>query len=318
MQNGSNKNKPRRATPEQSQTVIIPKITPEMMAQARRDAVQHTSNTAGNTAGNTTGTFGGTGGGNTGDTTIQQAKRPAAGEKPAEKAPEQPPKPRQPEKEKPSSQAQAQAELWRWIHDNHLWLNNPVIMRGLGLAPVVVAAVSAQSALMLCVAALLLLTPTRVLAVAVCHLTGNRFRPVTYCYAAALLYIPAYIVLYRLFGVDLAALGIYLPILVVEPVIIKRMEADTLETVGEAFRRGLNNTAGLCLAVFLVGCLRELLAAGTVFGARILNAAPLPLASEPAGGFILLGVVAAFWTAIANSYVHYKQQEVKRNYAERR
>ncbi len=77
---------------------------------------------------------------------------------------------------------------------------------------------------MLCIAALILVTFTRMLAVAVCHLTGNRFRPVIYCYTAALLYIPTYVLLYALFGADLTLLGIYLPILVVEPAIVKRME----------------------------------------------------------------------------------------------
>ena len=43
--------------------------------------------------------------------------------------------------------------------------------------------------ILLCIAALILVTFTRMLAVAVCHLTGNRFRPVIYCYTAALLYI---------------------------------------------------------------------------------------------------------------------------------
>ena len=49
------------------------------------------------------------------------------------------------------------------------------------------------------------------LAVAICHLTGNRFRGVVYSYAAAIVYIPAYIILYNLFGADLSLLGIYLP-----------------------------------------------------------------------------------------------------------
>ena len=95
---------------------------------------------------------------------------------------------------------------------------------------------------MLCAAAILLVTATRMLAVAICHLTGNRFRGVVYSYAAAIVYIPAYIILYNLFGADLSLLGIYLPMLVVEPAVIKRMESNDLETVGEAFRRGINNT----------------------------------------------------------------------------
>ena len=113
---------------------------------------------------------------------------------------------------------------------------------------------------MLCVASLLLITFTRVLAVAVCHLTKNRFRPVIYSYAAALLYIPVYVLMYQLFGADLSLLGIYLPLLVVEPAIVKRMEFAELEPVSAAFRHGFNNSLGMCAALLIVGCLRELLA----------------------------------------------------------
>ena len=123
-----------------------------------------------------------------------------------------------------NSYKEAEAALNERIRADHILLSNPVIVRGLGLAPVIGAALDGQRALMLCIAALILVTFTRMLAVAVCHLTGNRFRPVIYCYTAALLYIPTYVLLYALFGAELTLLGIYLPILVVEPAIVKRME----------------------------------------------------------------------------------------------
>ena len=57
-------------------------------------------------------------------------------------------------------------------------------------------------------------------------------------------------------------LGIYLPILIVEPAIVKRMEFTELEPVRDALRHGFNNSLGMCAALLIVGCLRELLAAG--------------------------------------------------------
>ena len=201
---------------------------------------------------------------------------------------------------------------------NHIWLSNPVLVRGLGMAPVIGAALDGQRALMLCIAALILVTFTRVLAVAVCHLTKNRFRPVVYCYSAALLYIPTYILLYRLFGTDLSLLGIYLPIMVVEPAIVKRMEFADLEPVKDAFRHGFNNALGMCIVLLIVGCLRELLATGAVFGNVILHNALLPLAALPAGGFVIVGILAAVWCAAANLYTDYKHEEVRRLYADRK
>lgn len=216
------------------------------------------------------------------------------------------------------SRAEAEAQLKEKIRSDHVWLSNPVMVRGLGLAPVVGAALDGERALMLCIACLLLITFTRVFAVAICHLSGNRFRPVIYCYTAAVLYIPVYILLYNLFGNDLTVLGIYLPILVAEPAIVKRMEFTELEPIRDAFRHGFNNGIGMCVALLIVGCLRELLGTGALFGHAVLNTALLPLASQPAGGFVLVGVIAAVWCAVANAYTDYKQEEVRRLYANRK
>src|SRR5699024_8076469 len=254
---------------------------------------------------------------------VEQETVAAAEQAARERAAQQTPpaaKPAQPAQKKTArkTRQEAEEELYQSIHDDHLWLNNPVMVRGLGLAPIVAMAINGDYALMLCAAAALLLTATRVLAVAICHLTGNRFRAVVYTFSAAIVYIPAYLILYELFGSSLTLLGVYLPMMVVEPAIIKRLEAPELETLGEALRRGINNTIGLCVSILLVGALRELLGVGTVFGRTVLHFAPLPLAAQPAGGFLLLGFLAAAWTAVGGAYVHYKQEEVRHLYADRK
>ena len=96
------------------------------------------------------------------------------------------------------------------------------------------------------------------------------------------------------------------------------MESNDLETVGEAFRRGINNTIGICFSVLLVGVVRELLAEGTVFGNVVFPVAPLPLADQPGTGFIIIGLIAAVWTAIGGAYGHYKIEEVRHLYGNKR
>ena len=298
-ENRKNSNK-KPTLQEHSQTVIIPQLTPEMLEQARRAAEQ----------------------GKTAEQIEQEALAAAQAEQKAVENKQETPTAEKPKTvqpaNKPKTRKEAEEELAQNIHDDHLWLNNPVMVRGLGLAPIVAAAVSGQNAWMLCAAAILLVTATRMLAVAICHLTGNRFRPVIYCYTAALLYIPTYVLLYALFGADLTLLGIYLPILVVEPAIVKRMEFSELEPVKEALRHGFNNALGMCVVLLLVGCLRELLATGAVFGHVVMHNALLPLAALPAGGFVILGVMAACWCAAANLYTDYKHEEVRRLYADRK
>lgn len=218
----------------------------------------------------------------------------------------------------PRSYQEAEAELNEKIRRDHIWLSNPVMVRGLGMAPVIGAALDGRRALMLCLACLILVTLTRPIAVAVCHQTKNRWRPIIYCYTAAVLYIPTYILLNRIFGADMSMLGIYLPILTVDPAIVKRMEFTELEPVSTALRHGWNNALGMCAALLLVGCLREFLATGSVFYHVILHRTLLPMAAQPAGGFVLLGVLAACWCAVVNLYNNYKHEEVRRLYAERK
>ena len=52
----------------------------------------------------------------------------------------------------------------KFAHHDRVFLNNPVVMQGMGLAPLVVLATSGQNAVMLAAAVALLLVPSRVVA----------------------------------------------------------------------------------------------------------------------------------------------------------
>lgn len=188
---------------------------------------------------------------------------------------------------------------------DRIFLNNPVVMQGLGLAPLVVAATTGQNALRLCVAAALLLTPTRMLGGQISRAAklGLALRGFVYCLVSSVLYIAVYQVMTLLFGVDVIQLGLYLPLLVVEPLIIKRYEREgQKERLSTALRKGVRTTIGYCIVLLLLGCGRELLSTGAVFGQVVSETALLPMASLPAGGFILLGILCAVWRGAVAAY----------------
>ena len=108
-----------------------------------------------------------------------------------------------------------------------------------------------------------------------------------------------YPLLNRLFGVDLLGLGVYLPLLTIEPLLIYRF-GRVQENPRKAISKGLRITVGYALILLLVGCVREFLAQGSLFGVALSTRPPLPMASMPAGGFIVLGVLCAVWRAMAN------------------
>ena len=119
----------------------------------------------------------------------------------------------------------------KFAHHDRVFKNNPVVMQGMGLAPLVVLATTGKNALMLAVAVALLLTPSRMLACLVSRLFPLRDeqpapeelekkllpRALVYSGSAAVVYLAAYPILNAVFGTDLLMLGIYLPMLVVEP-----------------------------------------------------------------------------------------------------
>ncbi|MBQ8648279.1 MAG: electron transporter RnfE [Oscillospiraceae bacterium] len=199
---------------------------------------------------------------------------------------------------------------------DRLWLNNPVIIQGLGIAPLVVAATNGVQALYLSVAVLLMLTPTRVAGAVLRRVFGERshlLRVLYYAIPAALCYVGIYLLVRQMWGVSaLQQLGIYLPLLVCEPLIIRRYRADSAESAGRALRRGLYTTLGYLLVLNGMGLLRELLALGTLYGSPVLSVKLFPLAAQPAGGFILLGVVCAAWRGRIRAFKRNIYQEVER------
>lgn len=193
------------------------------------------------------------------------------------------------------------AELARRIKKDRVFLNNPVVMQGLGLAPLVVAAVNLQNAVMLAVAVLLILTPTRVLAAFLTRFSLFRFRGLTYALSACVVYIGALFILRQLYTpAQLGLLGLYLPLLCADPIVLKRYERPQRERVKTALRKGLITSMGYILTLFLIAAIREFLGTGCLFGHAVMSYSLLPLAALPMGGFILLALLIAGWRGAAS------------------
>ena len=98
-------------------------------------------------------------------------------------------------------------------------------------------------------------------------------------------------------------LGVFIPLIVVNCIIFARAESFAFKNRPFAsVLDGLGMGLGFTLAITLLSCLRELLGAGTVFGAHVLPEGfqPMAIAVQPAGGFILLGLLLAAGTALSN------------------
>lgn len=185
---------------------------------------------------------------------------------------------------------------------DRLFLNNPVLVQGLGLAPIVIAATTLKNAWILAVAVVLLLTPTRVIAAWVSRLPFLHFRGVTYSLVSSVVYIAVSWFMISVVGMSVSSIGLYLPLLVVEPIIIKRYERPQQEKTITAVKKGIFTTLGFLLALFLIAGIREMLAFGTIGGYELVKEGAMPLAALPGGGFIFVGVLAAIWRYFINAF----------------
>ena len=195
---------------------------------------------------------------------------------------------------------------------DRLWLNNPVVMQGLGLAPLVVAATTGRNALILAMAVALLLTPTRLAGALLGSVLPRRFSIFYYAGVACLLYIPIYYACLEVFGVGIRQVGIYLPLLVMDQLTIRRYAQEKAEKPLRALRRGIAITVGYGMVLLLVGFLREFLAAGTLLDEPVLSVRLFPLAAQPAGGFLLVGAICAAWRGCIRWYKKHVNMEAKR------
>ena len=100
------------------------------------------------------------------------------------------------------------------------------------------------------------------------------------------------------------ALGIFIPLIVVNCILLGRAEAfASKNTPAASLCDGLGIGLGFTCALTLIGCVRELLGAGTVFGARVYpeEYGSLLFVLAP-GAFIVLAFLIAMFNYIKNKH----------------
>ena len=96
-------------------------------------------------------------------------------------------------------------------------------------------------------------------------------------------------------------LGIYIPLIVVNCIILGRAEAyANKHSVGLSLMDGLGMGLGFTVALTLAGMVRELLGAGKIFGAQVLPASikPIGIFIQPPGAFLVIALFIAIMNAI--------------------
>lgn len=197
------------------------------------------------------------------------------------------------------------AELQNWdnvVRKRKITLSNPVFIKGLALAPLAVAATDIKNSLILSLAVILLLTPTRVVTSFITRRMSVPLKTFFYPLVSAIVFGFAYYAMYKMLGVTAFSLGVYLPILVVDPLIVKNFEKTRKESFVYSIINGVRNTCGFVLACMLIGAVRELAGYGALAGIKITSVRLLPMAKTSFGGFLIIGIISALWNAGVREY----------------
>ena len=98
-----------------------------------------------------------------------------------------------------------------------------------------------------------------------------------------------------------SSLGIFIPLIVVNCIILARAEAfASKNSVLPSVMDGLGMGLGFTLALIIISAVRELLGNGTILGFSVFGSSyqPVLMAIQPPGAFIILGIIIAVVNAL--------------------
>ena len=181
---------------------------------------------------------------------------------------------------------------------------NPTLRLVLGTCPTLATTTSVTSALGMGVAASVVLVCSNIVISALRKVIPDKVRIPAYVVVIAS-FVTIVQMLVKAFAPELdEQLGVYLPLIVVNCIILGRAEAFASKNpVLASAVDGLGMGVGFTAALFLMGAVREILGAGSFAGISIpfLSSNPMLIFILPPGGFFVFGVLMATVNRIAES-----------------
>lgn len=193
-----------------------------------------------------------------------------------------------------------------------LLLQNPVLERGLVLAPVIVASYNCRNSLVLGLSFLLITFTTVLLSSFIPKKIPYTVRSILYTLIACGVFIPTAMWMDHLFPQTLFQIGVFLPLLVANSLIVVKSESRFHKrSRGRMVVELFCHCLGFFLAIMLVGVIRELLGSGTLFGVQIQGTFTAPAVLLPFSGFVIVGFLAAMVRKLQYRLDHPKAPRVE-------
>jgi electron transport complex protein RnfE len=184
---------------------------------------------------------------------------------------------------------------------NGLFKENPTLVLMLGMCPTLAVTTSARNAVGMGLSTAVVLIAANTVIAALRRFIPDKVRMPYFIVVVASMVTIVELLLKAFLPEVNESLGIYIPLIVVNCIIFGRVEAYAAKNkVGLSFFDGIGMGLGFTVALLIIGSLRELLGAGTIFDIRV-----MPKAYEPIGLFVKAPgafLVLAMLTALQNKF----------------
>ncbi len=191
-----------------------------------------------------------------------------------------------------------------------LWAQNPVFVQALGLCPALAVSNSAINALTMGLATSFVLLSSGVVISTIRSFIPREARIVSYiCIIASFVTTVDYVI--KAVSLDLhKSLGAFISLIVVNCLILGRAEAfASKNTLGRTLQDSFGMGVGFTFALLLIGMVREILGAGTLFGIGLFPESfqTWTVMLLPSGGFFVL----ALWLLVIGLWTQARERRLK-------
>lgn len=201
-----------------------------------------------------------------------------------------------------------------------IWDNNPVFKQVLGMCPTLAVTVSAMNGIAMALATTFVLVFSSLIISLVRKVIPTQVRIAAYIVIIATFVTIVDLVMRAQFPDLSKSLGPYIPLIVVNCVILGRAEAfasknNPLRSVLDALGMG----SGFLLALFALGGIREIIGSRSILGMQVLPNAfePWLIMILPAGAFLTLGVMMGTINAFLESRKKKAEKVIVTGYMEK-
>jgi electron transport complex protein RnfE len=177
-----------------------------------------------------------------------------------------------------------------------LWKENPVFRQLLGMCPTLAVTNAVINGLAMGLATTFVLVFSSLVVASIRHLIPRQVRIASYIVIIATFVTIADQFLAAFFPPISKNLGPYVPLIVVNCIILGRQEAfSSKNTVGRSLIDALGMSSGFIIALLVLSAIREILGSGTFLGYQVMGSwfRPWIIMVLPPGAFIALGILIA-------------------------